>query len=307
MEKSHQTEMERDGLRAGAFFDLDGTLTPLPSLERRFFRALRYRRAIPARNYSAWLKEAARLLPRGITTVMQANKMYLKDVPILDQCGGENTSRSFMHSHQGEGQASVPPKGNPRLPVPRFFPEALQRMEWHTRQGHPIVLVSGTLEPLAKAVACVLQSHLECGGIVAKICVCATKLEGANGRWTGKIVGDAMFGEGKARAVKMLAEKMQVDLAQSWAYGDGANDRWLLEAVGKPVAVNPSRRLLRIAKKRDWPVLQWYKEKNLTQSAQRREHRKTDARKPEAPVNDLAPREHSQSQEELSRNVEPCT
>jgi phosphoserine phosphatase len=127
------------------------------------------------------------------------------------------------------------------------------------------VLVSGTLEPLASAAALVLVLRLAVNGITSSIGVCATRLEEADGMWTGPVLGEAMFGEAKARAVKKLAEEMRFDLSRCYAYGDGANDRWLLAAVGKPAAVNPSRKLARIAREQGWPVLHWTEEKKLNQ------------------------------------------
>jgi phosphoserine phosphatase len=64
-----------------------------------------------------------------------------------------------------------------------------------------------------------------------------------------------MFGKAKARAILTLAREMNLDLRQSWAYGDGAQDRWMLASVGNPAAVNPTPKLLRIAWKQGWPVL----------------------------------------------------
>ncbi len=260
-----------------AFFDLDGTLIPLPSLEHRFFRVLRYRKAIPAKNYLLWLKEAVRLLPRGINAILQSNKMYLKGVQILDETEGGTGSDSPGHKrdHQTEGQASAlssnRARRNPRWPVPAFFQAAIQRVAWHARQGHAIVLVSGTPEPLAKAVARALESELATRGCVMKIRVCATRLEEIDGRWTGRILGEAMFGKVKARAVQRLAEKIRLDLARSHAYGDGAHDQWMLAAVGKPSVVNPSRGLAEIGRKRGWPVLRWNEVRSQTQ--RHREHR----------------------------------
>ena len=152
------------------------------------------------------------------------------------------------------------------MPVPLFFPEAMERVAWHAQCGHAIVLVSGTLAPLAKEVAIALAARLAVRGIAASIGVCATRLEEANGKWTGRIVGEAMFGEAKARAVRRLAAEEGFELAGCYAYGDGASDRWLLDAVGKPAAVNPSEDLARIARRRDWPVLWWREDKeNETQ------------------------------------------
>ena len=62
---------------------------------------------------------------------------------------------------------------------------------------------------------------------------------------------------GKARAVAALADQWHLDLTQCWAYGDSAKDREMLEAVGKPAAVNPTWKLARMALKRDWPVWRW--------------------------------------------------
>jgi len=153
------SEVKEKSQRVAAFFDLDGTLVELPSLERRLFRMLRYRRLIPAKNYFLWLKEAIRLMRSGISATLQANKMYLHGVRIFDECDGGDVEVSPWHKsgHQAEGQASALPskraRRNPRLPVPTFFAQAIERVAWHAKQGHEIVMISGTLEPLALRAA----------------------------------------------------------------------------------------------------------------------------------------------------------
>jgi HAD superfamily phosphoserine phosphatase-like hydrolase len=270
--KEVQEVKEKSGSMA-AFFDLDGTLVALPSLERRFFRMLRYRRAIAARNYLLWLREAMRLMPRGTSVVLQANKMYLSGVQIIDERGeGDGVVSSWRtDGHQAEGQVSAPPRRNPRLPVPPFFAQAMERVAWHAKQGHEIVMVSGTLEPLAREAARALEAELAEREIRATIRVIATRLEERGGRWTGKILGEAMFGEAKARAAKRLAEEMRLNMGQSYAYGDSLHDRWLMEAVGRPWAVNPSKDLASVARTRGWPIIDWKRKENLT--PRRRGHR----------------------------------
>lgn len=231
-----------------AFFDVDGTIIVPPSLERSFLRKLRHRRAIPRKNYLLWLMHAARLAPRGIAQITHANKMYLR---------GIISTGTLVYSP--EADTSTVRLRSPQPLVPAFFPKAVERIAWHAAQEHSVVLVTGTLAPLAREIALALALRVAIRGIPASIGVCATRLEEADGRWTGRIIGDPIFGQAKARVVRHLAAKAGLDLARCYAYGDSANDRWMLGAVGKPVAVNPSRELERITRLLDWPVLWWKK------------------------------------------------
>jgi HAD superfamily hydrolase (TIGR01490 family) len=220
------------GTRVAAFFDIDGTLLGGRSLERNFFADLRRRGGIPARNYFLWLRNAMRLAPRGVEAIVDANKMYLRGVRI-DRCR--------------EAEAGVA----------AFLPEAISQAAWHASLGHAIVLVSGTLAPLAHRVAIALTLRLAARGVSAPIGVCATRLEESNGRWTGGIVGEAIFGAAKARAIRRIAIEEGFDLPRCYAYGNGGGDRWMLAAVGRPAAVNPEPELESVARLHDWPVLRW--------------------------------------------------
>ena len=266
MESKEWRDAIENGPRVAAFFDLDGTLIRLPSLEKRFFRTLRYRHEIPFRSYLWWLREALRLLPRGFRMAAHSNKIYLRNVSTLHKSGAESRSEfsAQERGHQAGGQASAPPRLNPRLPVPPFFADAVERVVWHARQGHAIVIASGTLEPLADAIALELEAELAARGVAGRIRVCATKLEEIGGRWTGRILGEAKFGEAKARTVSRLAEELQLDLGRSYAYGDTVLDAAMLAIVGQPAAVNPSRAFARTARKRGWALLKWNEERSLT-------------------------------------------
>ncbi|HET7151681.1 MAG TPA: HAD-IB family phosphatase [Candidatus Acidoferrum sp.] len=296
---------EEKNAKITAFFDLDGTLLPLPSLERRFFLTLRRRGEIPLRNYFAWLREAIRLLPHGTRAVKQTNKMYLKGVKSLNESDAEDRNEFSAHAsgHRAEGQASAPSlksasgrmRNNPRSPVPRFFEEALERVAQHAKLGHAIVLVSGTLEPLANAVAPHLHAELANRGLNVKIHVCATRLEEIGGRWTGRILGESMFGEGKVRAVKKLAEEWNLDLSHCFAYADSAADQPMLASVGNPLAANPSRKLAHTAKKHGWLVLNWQKEEKSTRRM--RSLRTAPKRPSKVPL----------LQSGKTRSMEPCT
>lgn len=239
--------------RVAAFFDLDGTLIAPPSLELRFFAGLRRRHAIPIGNYFLWLARTAWLAPRGMQMMRHANKMYLRGI----------------HSAANDCCEA----GQPRLAVPRFFPEGVDQVASHAQRGHAIVLVSGTLAPLAQEMALALAVGLAVRGIAASVAVCATQLEENMGRWTGRIVGDALFGRTKAQAVRHMALDMGFELADSYAYGDSVSDRWMLEAVGHAAVVNPTWRMERLARRRGWAVLTWEESRNLPKRVQRAQRR----------------------------------
>lgn len=194
-----------------------------------------------------------RLMPRGIGAIFEANKVYLRGVEILDEHGEGDTD-----GHPAKGR---PRRGNPRPPVPIFLAQAIEKVAWHANEGHQIVLLSGTLLPLARRAASALEAELAARGVKVTIRVLATRLEELDGRWTGRILGPAMFGEAKARAARRRAAEMRLDLRRCYAYGDSLNDRWLLAAVGRPTAVNPSKGLGQMAKKLGWPTMEW---KDLT-------------------------------------------
>jgi phosphoserine phosphatase len=63
-------------------------------------------------------------------------------------------------------------------------------------------------------------------------------LEIADGRLTGKVLGEIIDRPGKAAALRRFAEEAGVPLSQTVAIGDGANDLDMLAAAGLGVAFN---------------------------------------------------------------------
>jgi phosphoserine phosphatase len=79
-----------------------------------------------------------------------------------------------------------------------------------------------------------------------------TVCEVRDGAYTGHALRP-MHAENKAAAVRELG----FDLDECTAYSDSHTDLPVLEAVGRPFAVNPDRKLRRIAADRGWPVLEF--------------------------------------------------
>jgi len=129
---------------------------------------------------------------------------------------------------------------------PLVYDEPLQLVRRHRERGERVYIVSATLQEIVDRIA----GDLGFDGAVGSTC------EVVDGVYTGRSLR-AVHGEGKARALRELAVADELDLGASTAYSDSHTDLPFLEAVGHPVAVNPDRKLLRIAKERGWPVLRF--------------------------------------------------
>jgi HAD superfamily hydrolase (TIGR01490 family) len=127
---------------------------------------------------------------------------------------------------------------------PIMYAEALELMELHRAAGHRVYLVSASPEEIVLPLADLL-------GVDGAICSRGEVDE--RGCYTGRMAFYA-YGESKAAAMRELATRTGIDLEASSAYSDSATDLPMLEAVGRPVAVNPDRPLAKVARERGWEV-----------------------------------------------------
>jgi HAD superfamily hydrolase (TIGR01490 family) len=127
---------------------------------------------------------------------------------------------------------------------PIMYAEALELMELHRAAGHRVYLVSASPEEIVLPLADML-------GVDGAICSRGEVDD--QGCYTGRMAFYA-YGEEKATAMRELAERTGIDLAASSAYSDSATDLPMLEAVGRPVAVNADRALAKVAKERGWEM-----------------------------------------------------
>ncbi|NDV68249.1 phosphoserine phosphatase SerB [Dysgonomonas sp. 25] len=78
--------------------------------------------------------------------------------------------------------------------------------------------------------------------------VYANELEIVNGKLTGKYVGDIVDGKRKAELLRLLAQMEKVDIRQTAAVGDGANDLPMLEIAGLGIAFHAKPKVKENAK-----------------------------------------------------------
>lgn len=131
---------------------------------------------------------------------------------------------------------------------PMVFQEAIDLMEAHRAAGRDIIIISSSGTDIVEPIGVRLGADLAIG----------TQVAIENGRYTGEILFYA-YGEGKAEAMRSLADERGYDLADCYAYSDSQTDLPMLEVVGHPVAVNPDANLRTIAIDRGWPIVDFAK------------------------------------------------
>ncbi len=134
--------------------------------------------------------------------------------------------------------------------VPLVYPQVYSLIAAHRRDGRDVIIVSTSGEEMVGPIGLLLGASS----------VIATRMQVAGGRYTG-VMEFYAYGEAKAHRVRELAAERGYRLGDCFAYSDSVTDLPLLEAVGRPHAVNPDRALRRVARERGWPVLAFGPEK----------------------------------------------
>jgi HAD superfamily hydrolase (TIGR01490 family) len=131
--------------------------------------------------------------------------------------------------------------------LPRLYPQMLSVAYEHQDAGRRVYIVTAASQEMAALLAHVLGFD---GGI-------GSRSEIVDGVYTGRPGGPFTYREGKAQAIRALAEEEGIDLDVSWAYSDSESDLPMLRAAGHPVAVNPDAVLGRVARDEGWDVMRF--------------------------------------------------
>jgi len=131
--------------------------------------------------------------------------------------------------------------------LPRIYPRMLEIAYEHQDAGRPIFICTAASQEMAELMAIVLTFDGAVGSVS----------EVVDGHYTGRPGGPFTYREGKAQAIRDLAEREGIDLGASWAYTDSESDLPMLRLVGHPVAVNPDAELARVAAFEEWEVLRF--------------------------------------------------
>ncbi|MGI9295176.1 MAG: HAD-IB family hydrolase [Pseudomonadales bacterium] len=219
-------EESPDGPKIGAIFDFDGTLIAGYSATV-FIREQLRRGDLSARDFVELMSAMINfgLGNLGFSGMMLINAQFMRGI----------SEQSYMDI--GE---ELYTKQIARL----IYPESRALVDAHLAKGHTVAVISSAtpyqVEPAARDL-----------GIEHVLC---SQLEVENGEFTGGVVRPTCFGQGKVDAAEKLARKKGVNLNASFFYSDSQDDIELLDRVGRPQPLNPSKKLTKIAAQRGWPI-----------------------------------------------------
>jgi phosphatidylglycerophosphatase C len=133
--------------------------------------------------------------------------------------------RRTLTGYDGERLAGVASAFADDVIARHLRADVVDRVEWHRRQGHEVVLVSASLAPYLD----VIGSRLGFDAVLATGLVVRD-----DGRLTGELAGPNVRA---AEKVRRLDEWLAGRPAFVWAYGDSSGDRELFARADQPIRV----------------------------------------------------------------------
>lgn len=212
-----------------AFYDFDGTLTASNIVARYSVLV----RRIPSR-----LRSTARFI-----RLLAGVPAYL----LLDRISRRLFNEVFFKEYRGLSESWLREQSEALFEqaiLPSIYSGARELVQADKAQGARTVLVTGELDFFLGPVAAYFGFSE----------VIANRLVFAGGVATGEVARPLIAEADKVSAMAALCRRYHADLRQAKAYSDSFSDAPMLEAVGRPCAVNPDRRLRMRAEQRGWPV-----------------------------------------------------
>jgi len=206
--------------RIAAFFDIDGTLYR-EGLITEVFKKLIKSELIET---DRWYKEVKPFFVKWDKRIGNYDNYLLKMADIYSE------AIIGLHKCQIDFIASqiVKQKGD------RVYTYTRDKIIWHKSQGHIIITVSGSPIELVREMSIKYGFDDYIG----------TKyILDENNIYTGEII-PMWDSVSKKNAIESFVCKYNIDLDQSYAYGDTSGDVTMLKLISHPTAINPTKELL---------------------------------------------------------------
>ncbi|MBI6871460.1 HAD-IB family hydrolase [Clostridium aciditolerans] len=208
-------------MNIAAFFDIDGTLYREGLIAEVFKKLVKYE-VIPS---DRWYKEVKPEYEKWDKRQGNYDNYLLKMADIYIE------AIKGLHKSQIEFIARnvVSQKGD------RVYTFTRDRIKWHKERGHKVITVSGSPVELVREMA-IKHGFDDYKG--------AIYLMDKDEVYTGEVL-PMWDSESKRKAIDELIKKYDIDISQSYAYGDTAGDFSMMQMVKYPVCVNPTREILK--------------------------------------------------------------
>lgn len=207
-------------MKIGAFFDIDGTLYREGLIAEIFKKLVKYEIIGPEKwyndvrlEYQKWDKRQGNY----DNYLLKMADIYIEAVKGLHKSQVEFIAKKVIEQ-----------KGD------RVYTYTRDRIQWHRNQGHIVITISGSPEELVREMA-LKHGFNDYKG--------ALYLINEKDIYTGQVI-PMWDSVSKRKALEELAEKYDISLSDSYAYGDTSGDFSMFEKVGFPVCVNPTRELI---------------------------------------------------------------
>lgn len=211
----------------GAFFDIDGTLYREGLIAEIFKKLVKYEIIDTERWYNEVRPEYLKYDKRQgnyDNYLLKMADIYIEAIKGLHKSQVEFIAKNVVNQ-----------KGD------RVYTFTRDRIKWHREHGHILLIVSGSPIELVKEMA-LKYGFNDYKGALYEL--------NEKDIYTGEVV-PMWDSNSKRKAVIELTSRYNIDLNNSYAYGDTAGDFSMFELVGFPLCINPTKELVKKVKEHE--------------------------------------------------------
>ncbi|MFH1664211.1 MAG: HAD family phosphatase [archaeon] len=209
-----------------AAFDVDGTLVEL-AIPTHFIRWLEKKNKFPEKVLEE-IHETIRKHENGEISWEQRGKEVLN----AWAKGFKGTQKKELQELSAEFVKDYD----------KIFLGSVETMNYLKKEGYYLIAVSRAFEEILEALKIKLPFDFIIG----------TKLEAKKGVYTGKVLNELWHLKIKKTVLLELIKEKNLDLKDSFAFGDTEQDSFMMELAENPVPVQPSKKLRKVAEKNGW-------------------------------------------------------
>lgn len=205
--------------KIAAFFDIDGTLYRDSLMTEHFKKLIKYE-VIDEKIWTNSIRDIYTSWDKRIDNydnyLFELSEQYVKAITGLHKKYIDFATEQVM-----------------KLKADRVYKYTRHIIEEHKKKENLIIFISGSPDFLVEKMG---KKHHAFKSIGSKYIM-------DNDRFTGQVI-PMWNSESKNKMIDLLVKEHNIDLENSFAYGDTNGDFNMLKKVGNPVAINPSKELL---------------------------------------------------------------